>query len=232
MLQIRRSKERGYEDKGWLQMYHTFSFGDYYDPDFLNYRSIRVINEVTLKGGKGLGMHTHRDMEMFIYVIDGVLEHKDDRGHTALIRPGEVQKISAGVELTHGEYNLSHNLPVHFMEFWITPEESGLQPMVTHKLFSSASKWGQWCLIASKNGRDGSMRIHQDVDIFTTLLDDNDELSFETLSERYYWIQVISGKFLFQESILEAGDGAAVQDEPTIEARCLQAGEFFLFDLA
>lgn len=231
MLQMRRSKDRGYEDKGWFQVYHTFSFGDYYDPDFLSYRSIQAINQGSIKGGKGLSMPLHKDLEILLYVIDGALEYKDGRGNTSVIRPGEIQKIATGSEMHYSEYNLSHHISVHFLEFWIISEERGLQPTFTHKLFSPGSKWGQWCLVVSKNGRDGSIRIHQDVDIYATLLDGNDELSFETILDRYYWVQVVSGKFLFQESILEAGDGVAIQDEPAIEARCLQAGEFFLFDL-
>ncbi len=232
MIQVRRSKERGYEDKGWLQIYHTFSFDTYYDPDYLNYRELRVINEGTIKGGKGFGTRPNREMELLIYVIDGVLEHRDSIGNTSVIRPGEVRMLSSGTGLTHSEYNLSHHIPVHFLEFWINPEKNGTEPSYTQKNFSNASKWGQWCLIVSKNGRDGSIRVHQDVDVFSTLLDDNDELSFETLSDRYYWVQVISGKFLVQECILEAGDGAAINDEATIEMRCLKTGELFLFDLA
>ena len=153
-------------------------------------------------------------------------------GHTSIIRPGEVQHMSAGSGVTHSEYNLSHHLPVHFLQIWIMPDHYGLPPGYVNKLFSSASKWGQWCLVASRNGRDGSLRIHQDVDLYATLLDDNDELTFDALIGRYYWIQVVSGKFLVQETILEAGDGAAIQDESTIEIRCLSAGELLLFDLA
>ncbi|MFZ0566075.1 MAG: pirin family protein [Chlamydiales bacterium] len=232
MIKVRTSKQRGYEDRGWLQSYYTFSFDAYYDPDFLNYRALRVINENTLKGGKGIGSHSHRDMEILFYVLDGVLEHKDNMGHSSVTRPGEVQRLSAGTGLTHSECNLSHHIPVRFLEFWITPEQSSVDPSYSKRLFSDASKWGQWCLIVSKNGREGSIRIYQDLDVFSTLLDDNDELSFETLVDRYYWIQVISGRFLIQESILEPGDGAAIKDESPIEIRCLHAGELLLFDLA
>lgn len=232
MIKLRKSAERGYEDKGWLQSYHTFSFDTYYDPDFLGYRQLRVINEDTVKGGKGFGSHSHKDMEILTYVTEGVLEHQDSMGHTSIIRPNEVQRMSAGSGVTHSEYNLSHHLPVHFFQIWIYPEQNGIEPSYMTKLFSPASKWGQWCLVCSRNGREGSLRIHQDIDLYATILDDNDELIFEALIDRYYWIQIVSGKFLVQETILESGDGAALNDESTIEIRCLASGELLLFDLA
>lgn len=232
MIKVRRSQERGYEDKGWLQTFHTFSFDTYYDPEFLGFRQLRVINEDTVKGGKGFGSHSHKDMEIVTYVLEGVLEHQDSLGNTSIIRPGEVQRMSAGTGVTHSEYNLSHHLPVHFLQIWINPEQYGIESSYATKIFTSASKWGQWCLICSRNGRDGSLRIHQDVDLYATLLDDNDELVFEALIDRYYWIQVVSGKFLVQETILEPGDGAAINDESSIEIRCLTSGELLLFDLA
>jgi quercetin 2,3-dioxygenase len=232
MIKVRKSKERGFEDKSWLQTFHTFSFDTYYDPDYLGFRALRVINEDTVKGGKGFGAHSHKDMEILTYVLEGVIEHQDSLGHTSIIRPGEVQRMSAGVGVTHSEYNLSHHLPVHFLQIWINPEQYGLEPSYANKLFSTASKWGQWCLICSRNGRDGSLRIHQDVDLYATILDDNDEIVFEALIDRYYWIQIVSGKFLVQETILEAGDAAALNDESTIEIRSLASGELLLFDLA
>ncbi|NGX61277.1 MAG: Quercetin 2,3-dioxygenase [Chlamydiae bacterium] len=231
MLLVRKGKERGYEDKGWLQTYHTFSFDTYYDPDYLQYHALRVINEDTLKGGKGFGSHFHKDMEILTIVMEGVLEHHDSMGNTNVIRPGEVQHMSAGSGITHSEYNLSHTIPAHFYQIWINPDQFTLEPSYTQKTYSTASKWGKWCLIASRNGRDGSIRIHQDVDLYATLLDDNDELLFEPVYERHYWAQILSGKFLVQEQILDAGDGIAIEDESPIEFRCLQNGEFLLFDL-
>jgi len=231
MIQVRRSKERGYEDKGWLQTYHTFSFDTYYDPDFLGYRDLRVLNEDTVKGGKGFGTHQHRDTEILTYVLEGVLEHHDSRGNTCVVGPGEVLLMSAGTGIAHSEYNLSHHLPVHFIQIWINPERHDLEPSYSKKLFSGASKWGQWCLIGSRNGRDGSLRIHQDVDLYATLLEENDEIIFEALIDRYFWMHIVSGKFLVQESVLEAGDSAIISDESTIEIRCLGAGELLLFDL-
>lgn len=231
MIQVRTSKERGYEDKGWLQTYHTFSFDTYYDPDFLGYRDLRVVNEDTVKGGKGFGTHYHRDVEILTYVLEGVLEHHDSMGNTSVIRPGEVLRMSAGTGITHSEYNLSHHLPVHFIQIWINPERHDLDPSYSQKFFSPASKWGQWCLICSRNGRDGSLRIHQDVDVYSTLLDENDEIVFEALFDRYYWVHVVSGKFMIQENVLDSGDSAALKEESAIEIRCLQGGELLLFDL-
>lgn len=232
MISIRRSKERGYEDKGWLQTYHTFSFDTYYDPDFLNFRSIIVINEDTIKGGKGFGSHSHRDMEILTYVLEGALEHKDSMGNTSVIRPGEVQRMSAGSGVTHSEYNLSHHLPVHFLQIWIRPEQQGVEPSYAQRQFSSASKWGQWCLIASRTGREGSIRIHQDADLYASLLDADEQLSFEALIERHYWIQILAGKFQIKDVLLETGDAISMSDELLIDIRCIESGEFLLFDLA
>lgn len=232
MISIRPSSKRGFEDKGWLQTYHTFSFDTYYDPEFLGFRQLRVINQDIVKGGKGFGSHGHKDMEILTYVLEGVLEHQDSLGFTSVIQPGEVQRMSAGTGINHSEYNLSHHLPVHFLQIWIYPETNGLEPGYAKKLFTSASKWGQWCLICSRNGRDGSIRIHQDVDLYATLLDDQDELEFEALTDRYYWVQIVTGKFEVQGHILEAGDGASLAEESVINVRSLSSGELLLFDLA
>ncbi len=231
MIQVRKSNERGYEDKGWLQTYHTFSFDTYYDPDFLYFRDLRVLNEDTIKGGKGYGEHYHRDSEILTYVIDGVLEHQDSEGNTSVIRPDEVMLVSAGTGIQHSEYNLSHHLPVHFMQFWIAPERHDLTPSYTKKLFSSASKWGQWCLIGSRNGRDGSLHIHQDVDFYATMLDEGDRLVYETFMDRHCWVHIVKGKFLVNNTVLESGDSAAITEEQTIKVECLGSGELLLFDL-
>lgn len=232
MIRLRRSAERGFEDKGWLQTYHTFSFDTYHDQEHMGFRQLRVINQDTVSGGKGFGSHNHKDMEIITYVIEGVLEHQDSLGPSQVIQPGEVQKMTAGRGITHSEYNLSHHLPVHFLQIWVYPDKTGLEPGYVKKSFSSASKWGQWCLIASRNGREGSLRIHQDVELYATLLDDNDELVYKGLDDRYFWIQVISGKFQILDTVLEAGDGAAISEETTLNVTCLSSGELLLFDLA
>lgn len=232
MIRVRESKERGYDDKGWLQTYHTFSFDTYYDPEYLGYRDIRVLNEDTLKGGKGYGLQHHREVEILTYVLDGVLEHRDSVGNVGLIRPGEILLMSAGTGITYSATNLSHHLPVHFIQIWINPNLHGLEPSYAKKLFSSGSKWGQWCLIGSRNGRAGSLRIHQDVDIYATIMDPHDRMVFDALSDRYYWIQILSGKFCIQEKILSHGDSATLSVESTINILCIEGGEFLLFDLA
>lgn len=231
MIQVRQAKERGYEDKGWLQTYHTFSFDTYYDPEFLGYRDLRVINEDTVRGGKGFGAHFHRDIEILTYVLDGALEHNDSFGNTVVIRPGEMLLISAGTGITHSEYNLSHQIPVHFIQIWINPEKHDLDPSLSKRSFSNASKWGQWCLLSSRNGREGSLPIHQDVDIYATILDENDEIAFDGLTDRYYWIHVVTGKFIVQENTLNKGDSAALSELTTITVKCVEAGELLLFDL-
>jgi len=232
MIRLRRSEDRGFVDKGWLQSYHTFSFDTYYDPDFKGFRQLLVINEDTVKGGKGFGSHSHKDMEIVTYVLEGVLEHQDSMGNTSVIRTNEVQLMTAGTGIVHSEYNLSHHQSAHFLQIWIRPEKNGLEPSYAKKSFSDASKWGQWCLLCSRNGREGSLRIHQDADLYATLLDDHDEILFETLFDRYYWIQIISGQFLIQGKTLQKGDGAFIQDESTIKIQCLNSGELLLIDLA
>jgi redox-sensitive bicupin YhaK (pirin superfamily) len=232
MIEVRKSKERGYEDKGWLKTYHTFSFDTYYDPDFMGYRTIRVINEDRVRGGKGFGTHFHKDMEILTYVIAGAIEHKDSLGNTGLISAGECQRMTAGSGIQHSEYNLSHEVEAHFLQIWILPNQNGLTPDYSQKSFSSASKWGQWCLIASNNGRGGSLIIHQDVDLYSTILDKDDELTFEGLSDRYYWVQVISGSFLVGNQTLHAGDAAAINDTLSLQFKALEGGEVLLFDLA
>lgn len=232
MLAVRRSNERGYEDKGWLQTYHTFSFDTYHDPKFLNYRSLRVINEDTVTGGKGFGMHPHKDMEILTYVLEGVLEHRDSMGNTGVTQAGNVQLISAGTGIHHSEYNLSPHFPVHFLQIWVLPEKGALEPSYQQKVFPSASKWGQWCLVASRNGRNGSLRIHQDLDLYTTLLDAGDEIVYDALGDRYYWIQIVSGKFEIEGILLEQGDGASIEEIMTLPILCVSSGELLIFDMA
>ncbi|MCB1181668.1 MAG: pirin family protein [Chlamydiia bacterium] len=232
MLTIRCAGERGHVDKGWLEAYHTFSFDTYLDPDWMGFHHLRVLNEGTLKGGKGFASHFHKDMEIITYVIDGVLEHKDSLGNTCVIQPGEVNRLSSGSGVTHSQHNLSHHVPVHFFEIWINPKVHGLPPSDEQQFFSSASKWGQWCLILSSNGRNGSMMIHQDVDIYATLLEEGDEINFDALSDRYYWLQVLSGSFNVQKNLLKSGDGISMSEESRIMVSCRSPGELLLLDLA
>lgn len=232
MMKLRPAKERGYEDKGWLQAYYSFSYESYYDSNYLSFRNLRLLNENTIKPGKGFGLQTFKNIEILIYVLEGVLETNDSLGGSAVIRPGELQKITAGSGITHSAFNISHQVPVHFLQIWISPNQGELRPSITRKMISSASKWGQWCLLGSSNGREGSVRIHQDVDLYATLLDENEAISFTAFPGRYYWIQLVSGRFLVQGTPMHVGDGAELTNEETIEVSCLEGGELLLFDFA
>lgn len=232
MIELRTANDRGSLDKGWLQSHHTFSFETYYDPEFLGFHSLSVLNENRLQPGKGWGMQQHRDVEMATYVLEGVLEYADGKGSSSVIRPGEIQVVSAGSGITQRVNNLSHQVPVHFLQMWFIPRQYGLSPSLNQKIFTSAAKWGQWCLLLSSNGREGSLRIQQDADVYATLLDENDELTFEGFLGRSYWLQVVSGKFLVQETPLHTGDGAQITDEELITVKALESGELLLFDLA
>lgn len=232
MRLLRASAKRGFEDKGWLKTYHTFSFDTYYDPDYMGYRAIRVINEDELAPGKGFGAHSHKDMEIITYVLEGALEHRDSLGNTSVISKGEVQRMTAGTGINHSEYNLSHQNPVHFLQIWIQPNKNGLTPSYAQKSFSSASKWAQWCLLVSNNGRGGSLTMHQDAEIYATLLESDDEIIYEAMPDRFYWLQVVSGSFVVQEVVLKRGDSLALDEENRIAIKCLEEGELLLFDLA
>lgn len=232
MMNKRSSDKRGYDDKGWLQSYHSFSFDTYYEPENRGYYALRVINEETLKGGKGFGSREHKEMEIATYVMEGVLEHTDGLGNSAVIRPGELHLISSGTGMVHSEYNLSHELPAHFLQLWFTPGQHNLEPCCAKKQFSSAAKWGQWCLLMSNNGREGSIKIHQDVDLYSAILDQGVEIVFDALSDRHYWIQVLSGSFTIGAIELEKGDALAIEQEATIIVQCRSPGEILLIDLA
>jgi redox-sensitive bicupin YhaK (pirin superfamily) len=232
MIKLRLSQERGYENRDWLESYHTFSFNTYYDPNFINYRSLRVINEDRVKGGKGFGEHSHKNMEIITYVIEGALEHRDSLGNRHVIRQGEIQLMSAGTGIIHSEYNFFQHDAVHFLQIWILPNKSDLSPKYAQKQFSTASKWETWCLLVSENGRDGSLTIQQDADLYSSLLEKGGEIKFQTVDERFYWIQILSGKFQILDTVLNQGDAGAIQQESLFTIQCLEEGEIFLFDLA
>lgn len=232
MITLYPADKRGVKRSEWLTSYHSFSFDLFHDPERMNYRSLRVLNEDTVEGGKGFKEHFHQEMEIMTYLLEGALEHRDSMGSVSTIYPGEVQCMSAGSGLLHSEYNLSQTESVHFLQIWFLPEVHGLDPHYEKRMYSSASKWGRWCLIGSRNGRDGSLRIHQDVDLWATLLEGGDELTFEALTERYYWIQILSGQFLIQKRLVSAGDGVTLEGESLLEVKCVKEGELLLFDLA
>lgn len=232
MITVRRSEERGHANHGWLDSYHTFSFANYYDPDYMGFRHLRVINQDVVAPSKGFGTHPHRDMEIITYVLDGALEHKDTLGTSSVIRPGEVQRMTAGTGIAHSEYNHSSQENVHLLQIWILPEASGLQPSYEQKMYPSAEKRGKFRLVASRDGRDNSVSIHQDVDLYATLLEPNEKVVREIKKGRHIWVQVARGEITLNGVTLQAGDGAAISDESMVAIEAIQTAEVLLFDLA
>jgi len=230
MINIRRANERGHFDHGWLNTYHTFSFADYHDPKFMGFRTLRVINEDRVRGGSGFGTHGHRDMEIISYVLEGALEHRDSMGTGSIIRPGEVQRMSAGSGVTHSEKNASKDELVHFLQIWIMPEERGIKPGYEQKRFSDDERTGKLRLVASHDGRDGSLTLHQDVSLYTALLRDGAPIDYAIAPNRHAWLQVARGEVTLGNETLKAGDGAAISDERTISIKGKDA-EVLLFDL-
>ena len=228
MIRVRKSDERGHFDHGWLNTYHTFSFADYHDPDFMGFRDLRVINEDYVASGQGFGTHGHRDMEIVTYVLEGALSHADSMGTGSTIRPGEVQRMSAGTGVRHSEKNGSDE-PVHLLQIWILPERHGIRPEYEQRAFPVSERDGCLRLVASHDGREGSLTIHQDVDLYTTTLRDGASVSFEFRPDRYGWVQVTRGSVSLNGKSLEAGDGAAIETESHITVA--GDGEVLLFDL-
>lgn len=229
MITIRRAKDRGHANHGWLDTNHTFSFADYYDPNFMGFRSLRVINEDRVKAGVGFGKHAHRDMEIISYVLEGTLAHSDSMGTGSLIKPGEVQRMSAGSGVTHSEMNPSSDEPVHFLQIWIVPEKSGLKPSYEQKKFENDERQNTLRLVASPDGRNDSVTIHQDVRLYSTLLD-GASVTHELPPNRYGWVQVTRGEVDLNGQTLKAGDGAAISDEPSVTLTG-RGAEVLLFDL-
>jgi redox-sensitive bicupin YhaK (pirin superfamily) len=225
MIHVRKSEQRGHFDHGWLNTYHTFSFADYYDPDFMGFRTLRVINEDRVQAGQGFGRHGHRYMEIVTLVLEGGLAHRDSMGTGAVIRPGEVQRMSAGTGVLHSEMNASESEPVHFYQIWLLPERQGLAPGYEQKAFPPAD--GTLQLVGSRDGREGSVTIHQDVDLYRGSVDG--ALHFDFRADRYGWLQVARGNVTINGTPLGAGDGAAIEDERSLEIA--GKGEFLLFDL-
>ena len=233
MIQIRRADERGHADHGWLNTYHTFSFSDYHDPKFMGFRSLRVINEDWVKPGYGFPAHPHRDMEIITYVLEGSLEHKDSMGTGSVIRPGEIQKMSAGTGIRHSEFNHSKSEPVHLLQIWIQPQEDGIKPMYEQKAVPAEEKQGKLRLIASPAGGNGAVTVYQDTTLYAAALDTSQSVQHELGQERFAWVQVARGKVKVNGNELHAGDGAALAAEPKVEITGLDGNsEVLLFDLA
>jgi quercetin 2,3-dioxygenase len=232
MLTIRRANERGHADHGWLDTHHTFSFADYYDPAHMGFRALRVINDDTVAPGHGFGAHGHRDMEIISYVLDGALAHKDSMGTGSVIRPGDVQRMSAGSGVRHSEMNGSREESVHFLQIWIVPNARGIEPSYAQKAFSEEDKRDQLRLIASPGGRDGSVSIHADADVYATVLDAGKRVSHELLPGRGAWVHVARGRAKVNGQVLGAGDGASTETSGKVEIEGVDAAEVLLFDLA
>jgi quercetin 2,3-dioxygenase len=232
MITVRPGKERGHFDHGWLDTYHTFSFSQYHDPAHMGFRSLRVINEDRVEPGAGFPPHSHRDMEIITYVLAGGLAHKDSMGNASTIRPGNVQRMSAGTGVTHSEYNGSDTEPVHLLQIWILPQTRNLPPSYEEKVFSAADKQGHLRLVASQDARDGSARIHQDASVYASLLESGQTVRHPLAAGRGAWIHLVSGAATVNGKLLTTGDGAAIEQEADVEIVATAATELLLFDLA
>ena len=232
MIQIRKAADRGHANHGWLDTYHTFSFADYQDPKHMSFRSLRVINEDRVEPGQGFGTHEHRDMEIITCILEGELEHKDSMGNGAVIRPGEVQRMSAGTGVTHSEFNPSKTQPVHLLQIWILPEKKDLTPSYEQREFKAQNRKNRLCLVASGKPREDAVKIHQDADLYSSLLDGGKKLEYGLDKNRHAWIQVARGSLRANDALLQAGDGAAVSQEEKLKISGENDSEFLLFDMA
>jgi quercetin 2,3-dioxygenase len=232
MQQIRRSAERGHLNFGWLDTHHSFSFGDYYDPENMGFASLRVINDDTVEPGQGFGMHGHRDMEIITYILDGALEHKDDMGNGSVIRPGDVQRMSAGRGVMHSEFNPSPNERVRLLQIWIQPDTKGVAPSYEEKHFNAESKRGRLRLVASRDGHEGSVHIHQDANIFAALLDGTDTATHTIAAGRFGYVHVARGNLIVNGEFLEAGDALKLTGATEVTMQDAKQAEILLFDMA
>jgi redox-sensitive bicupin YhaK (pirin superfamily) len=233
MITLRRTIDRGSTKLSWLDSRHTFSFGDYYDPKHMGFSHLRVINEDRVIAGAGFPTHSHRDMEIITYVLEGSLAHKDSTGTSSVIRVGDVQRMSAGTGISHSEYNASKTEPVHFLQIWITPNETGLQPGYEQRSFDLGKKNGNRVLVAAPDARDGAVKLHQDADLWLADLPKDGELAFPLKARRRVWLQVVRGQVNLDGATLEAGDGVGIHDdEHVLGVKATEPSEILLFDLA
>jgi redox-sensitive bicupin YhaK (pirin superfamily) len=232
MIQVRRSDDRGRTKLNWLDSRHTFSFGDYYDPQHMGFGVLRVINEDRVEPGKGFGTHSHQEMEIVTWVLEGALAHKDSTGTSSVIRPGEAQRMSAGTGISHSEYNASQTEPVHFLQIWIVPDQAGLAPGYEQRTIPLDRSRGRPVLVASKEGRDQSVTVHQDVDIWAVRCAPGAQASFHLNPGRRAWVHVARGGAACNGALLRAGDGAGVTQEEILGFNALEEAEIILFDMA
>jgi len=233
-MKIRKSDERGHANHGWLDTRFTFSFADYHDPDHMGFRALRVINQDVIEAGRGFGEHPHRDMEIVTYVLEGAVEHRDSMGNGSVVRPGEVQRMTAGTGVTHSERNPSPTEPLHLLQIWILPEREGLEPGYEQRAFSEDEKRGRLRLVASRDGREGSVTIHQDTNLYAGVLEPgDDEIAFAPADGRCAWVQVARGDLELNGETLHAGDGAALEPGEELRLRPgAEPSEVLVFDLA
>ena len=232
MIVVRKSKDRGVGRHGWLTTHHTFSFANYYDPRFMGFRDLRVINEDTVAAGRGFGSHHHDNMEIVSIVMEGALAHRDSTGGDGILRRGEVQRMSAGTGVVHSEFNASENEPAHFFQIWILPERDGLKPEYEQKLFPEEERRGKLRILVAPGAPDGALNIHQDVRLYSSILEEGERVEHSLASGRGAWLQVARGTVELNGTTLEAGDGAAVEEEPTLAITARGGAEILLFDLA
>jgi quercetin 2,3-dioxygenase len=230
MMTVRKSNERGHANHGWLDSYHTFSFADYYDPQWMGYRSLRVINDDRVAPGMGFGMHPHRDMEIVTYVLSGALEHKDSMGNGSVIKAGDVQYMAAGSGVRHSEFNPSNDAEVHLLQIWIMPDAKGLPPRYAEKHFA-ATKPGALHLVTSKSGRDDSIAINQDADLWLAKLESGNRVSHQLAPGRHAWVHVAEGEVMLNGTQLTSGDAAALNGGSLVELTAANASQVLLFDL-
>lgn len=231
MITLRKARDRGISETDWLKSYHSFSFGMYRDPKHMGFGVLRVINDDIVAGGGGFHTHPHHDMEIITYVLSGVLQHKDSLGNGSAILPGDVQRMSAGTGILHSEFNGSETDPVHLLQIWILPDTKGVQPGYEQKHFMPEERQGKLRLVASKNGRDGSVRLHQDADMYAANLSAGGEITFRPRQGRKVWLHTARGTMSVNGNALEAGDGAAIESESSLVLRADGDAEFLLFDL-
>jgi hypothetical protein len=232
MLTIRKAQDRGHANHGWLDSYHTFSFANYYDPKHMEFRALRVINEDRVSPSAGFGTHGHRNMEIITYVLEGSLEHKDSLGTGSVIQPGDVQRMSAGTGILHSEFNHSETEPVHFLQIWLLPEQNGLSPSYEQQNFGIAKTPGELRLVAARDGREGALTVHQDVDLYAAVLNKGDRISHSLQPQRHAWVQVARGAITLNGLSLDQGDGAAISEETDVTIEATTDAEILLFDLA
>ncbi len=231
MRLLRKADQRGHADHGWLKARHTFSFADYHDPEWMGFRSLRVLNDDTVGPGAGFGRHPHRDMEILTYILSGSLEHQDSMGNRRIIQTGEVQYMAAGTGVFHSEFNPSNSEPVHLLQIWIVPNQRGVAPAYADRSMVGAEP-GRWHCVASATGREGSIRIHQDADLLLSRLRTGDRVRHALAAGRHVWIHVAEGRVILDGQVLESGDGLAVWSESELTVEAAFASQVLLFDLA